>query len=163
MRFFNRIDLDVNYYDTHATRQLIKLPMNPLSGYAFRMINAGDIQNKGIEVILNADLVRKANFKWNLSTNFSKNTNKVLNLTDGVDFYPLAGYDNLSVGAYTGQRYGVIYGTKYARIEDPNSQFYGKKILNGQGLPTTDGKQYILGDQTPRALVGITNRFNFKI
>lgn len=162
LRFFNRIDLDVNYYDTHATRQLIKLPMNPLSGYAFRMINAGDIQNKGIEVILNADLVRKANFKWNLSTNFSKNTNKVLNLTDGVDFYPLAGYDNLSVGAYTGQRYGVIYGTKYARIEDPNSQFYGKKILNGQGLPTTDGKQYILGDQTPRALVGITNRFNFK-
>lgn len=162
LRFFNRIDLDVNYYDTHATRQLIKLPMNPLSGYAFRMINAGDIQNKGIEVILNADLVRKANFKWNLSTNFSKNTNKVLNLTDGVDFYPLAGYDNLSVGAYTGQRYGVIYGTKYARIEDPNSQFYGKKILNGQGLPTTDGKQYILGDRTPRALVGITNRFNFK-
>ncbi|WP_255577401.1 hypothetical protein [Elizabethkingia sp. JS20170427COW] len=162
LRFFNRVDLDVNYYDTHATRQLINLPMNPLSGYESKIINAGDIQNKGIEVTVNSDIIRKSDFKWNMGINFSKNVNKVIDIAPGVDIYKLIGFDRTSFVAFVGQRYGVIMGTKYARVEDPNSPFYGKKILNGQGLPTTDNLQYNLGDQTPRALLGITNSFKYK-
>lgn len=160
MRLFNRVVLDVNYYNTKATNQLIKLPMNPLSGYENRMINAGEIENKGIEVMLSADIIRKRKFNWNMNVNFSANKNTINALTDGVYSYPLAGFDSVGVVAYVGQRYGTIMGTRYARVEDPNSPFYGEKILVN-GLPTTDREQYILGDQSPRALVGFTNSFNF--
>ncbi|MFP3594131.1 SusC/RagA family TonB-linked outer membrane protein [Chryseobacterium sp. SIMBA_038] len=162
LRFYDRIDLDVNYYNTHATNQLINLPMNPLSGYVARKINAGDIGNKGIEVILNADIIRKQNFRWNLNVNFSKNENKIYELTDDVNIYNIIGFDKIGVVAYTGQRYGVIIGTKYARVEDSSSPYFGQKILDGQGLPTSDGKQYVLGDQTPRALLGLTSGFTIK-
>ena len=81
-------DLDVNYYNTHATRQLIDLPLNALSGYKDRKINAGDIQNKGIEVTLSADILRKQDFNWNMNVNFSKNTNKIIDIAEGVTAYP---------------------------------------------------------------------------
>lgn len=161
-RFFNRVDLDVNYYNTHATRQLIDLPLNALSGYKDRKINAGDIQNKGIEVTLSADILRKQDFKWNMNVNFSKNTNKIIDIAEGVTAYPLIGFDNLAVTANPGQRYGVLYGTRYKRVQDVNSPFYGKKILDANGLPLADDGQYVLGDQTPRALLGFTNRFSYK-
>ncbi|AQX12337.1 SusC/RagA family TonB-linked outer membrane protein [Elizabethkingia meningoseptica] len=161
-RFFNRVDLDVNYYNTHATRQLIDLPLNALSGYTSKKINAGDIQNKGIEVTLSADILRKQDFKWNMNVNFSKNTNKIIDIAEGVTAYPLIGFDNLAVTANPGQRYGVLFGTRYKRVQDINSPFYGKKILDANGLPLADEGQYVLGDQTPRALLGFTNRFSYK-
>lgn len=162
LRFFNAFDLDVNYYDTHAKRQLISLPMNPLSGYESRMINAGDIQNQGVEVTLNADVINRDDFKWNVNANFSKNKNKIIELTEGVNTYALGGFADVNILAEVGHRYGVIRGTRYTRVEDESSEFYGKKILNGDGLPTTDGERYTLGDQTPRANVGITNNFTYK-
>lgn len=163
VRLFNRIDLDVNFYDTHAKRQLIALPMNPLSGYDSRMINAGDIQNKGFEITLNADIFKTPEFLWNFNANFSKNTNKIVSLTEGVDVYPLGGFDDVSIVADVGERYGVIKGTKYARVEDESSEYYGEKIVDGEGLPTkAEGGSYNLGDQTPRANVGITNSFSYK-
>lgn len=164
LRFFDRVDLDVNYYDTHAKNQLIDLPMNPLSGYNYKKINAGDIGNKGIEIMLNTDIIKKQNFRWNMNVNLSKNENKINSLYDNIEIYDIQRppFDKLRFVAYVGQRYGVILGTKYARVEDPNSPYFGQRILDSQGLPTSDGNQYILGDQTPRALLGITNGFTIK-
>lgn len=164
IRFFDRVDLDVNYYDTHAKSQLIDLPMNPLSGYNYRKINAGDIGNKGLEVMLNSDIIKNKKFRWNMNVNFSKNENKIYSIYDNIEIYDIQrpAFDKLRFVAYVGQRYGVILGTKYARVEDPGSPYFGQKILDDQGLPTSDGNPYILGDQTPRALFGITNGFTIK-
>lgn len=159
-RLFNFLDLDVNYYDTHAKRQLLNLPMNPFSGNSGKKINAGDIQNKGWEITLGADLIQNEDFAWNLDLNFSKNTNKILEFTEGVDYYPFLDLDNLHIGAEVGERYGVIRGTRFARVEDESSEHYGKKILDDDGLPIADdGEDHLLGDQTPRANLGITNSF----
>lgn len=162
LRFFNTLDLDVNYYDTHAKSQLISLPMNPLSGYSGRMINAGDIQNQGMEITVSADVIDNDNFKWNLNANVSKNKNKIVELAEGVNSYNLGGFDNLSINAEVGGRYGIIRGTKYARVEDKDSEYYGRIIVDGDGLPFSASERDILGDQTPRANVGLTNNFSFK-
>jgi len=161
VRFFNRVDLDVNFYNTHATNQLIEIPLNPLSGYTGEMVNAGDIQNKGIEVTVDADIIRKPNFGWNMNVNFSKNKNTINELKEGVEQKSLGGFDSVAIMAYVGHRYGTIMGTAYQRVEDKNSPYFGRKILTDAGLPTTDKNQYVLGDQTPRALLGVTNRFRF--
>jgi len=161
IRFFdNRIGLDVSWYRSDATNQLINLPISSVA-YSSKKINAGDIRNQGWEVVLNTEPVRNANFLWRSTVNFSTNKNLIIDLADGVSEYSLGGYDNLRIVAKVGGEYGDIYGTKYARVEDENSPHYGKLILNGDGLPTSGGTDY-LGNQNPVANVGWINTFTYK-
>lgn len=162
LRFFNRVDLDVNYYDTHATRQLLPIPMNPLSGYNAMMVNAGNIQNKGVEVILNADIFRGKDFNWRTNVNYSMNRNKIRELYPGITTHPIGGFDTLSFQALVGGYYGSIFGSSFQRVEDAASPHYGKIIMDASGLPTVNTIPKLLGDQTPRGLLGVTNSFTYK-
>ena len=162
VRFFDsRIGLDVSWYKTNATNQLINLPIAAI-GYSSKKINAGNIQNTGWEAVLNAEPIRNPNFLWRSTLNFSTNKNQILELADGVEEYNLGGYDKLRIVAHVGGEYGDIYGTKYSRVEDENDPNYGKLILNTDGLPTSDGKSYYLGNQNPVANVGWINSFTWK-
>ena len=162
VRFLDsRIGLDVSWYKTNATNQLINLPISAI-GYSSKKVNAGNIQNQGWEVVLNAEPVRNRDFLWRSTVNFSTNKNKILALADGVEEYSLGGYDKLRIVAHVGGEYGDIYGTKYARVEDKTSPHYGKLILNSDGLPTSDGSSNYLGNQNPVANMGWVNNFTWK-
>ena len=162
VRFLDsRIGLDVSWYKTNATNQLINLPISAI-GYSSKKVNAGNIQNQGWEVVLNTEPVRNRDFLWRSTVNFSTNKNKILALADGVEEYSLGGYDKLRIVAHVGGEYGDIYGTKYARVEDKTSPHYGKLILNSDGLPTSDGSSNYLGNQNPVANVGWINNFTWK-
>ncbi len=162
IRFFdNRLGLDLAWYKSNATNQLINLPISSVA-YSNKKINAGNIQNSGFEVVLNAVPVKHQNFQWNTNFNFSTNTNKILELADGVSEYSLGGYDKLKIVAKVGGEYGDIYGTRYARVEDENSPYYGQLILNGDGLPTSDGQSYYLGNQNAKCNLGWNNNFTWK-
>lgn len=138
--------------------------MNNLSGYNAFKANAGNIENKGFEIVLNTSILRDTEFKWDLRANISQNINKIIELHDEVDRLTLGGYDDVKIFAEKDKYYGAIYGTKYLRVEDTNSEHFGKLILASQtGLPQrASGGPYHLGDQTARALVGITNSFAYK-
>lgn len=162
IRFFdNRLGLDFAWYKMNATNQLINLPISSVA-YSNKKINAGNIQNEGFELVLNAVPVKQTNFQWNTNFNFSTNTNKILALADGVSEYSLGGYDKLKIVAKVGGEYGDIYGTKYSRVEDENSPYYGKLILNGDGLPTSDGASKYLGNQNAKCMLGWNNNFSYK-
>ena len=162
LRFFDsRLGLDISWYKTNATNQLINLPISSIA-YSSKKINAGNIQNSGWEVVLNAEPVRSRDFNWRSTLNFSANKNKILDLADGVSEYSLGGYDNLRIVAKVGGEYGDIYGSKYSRVEDENSPHYGKLILNGDGLPTSAGGSHYLGNQNPVANLGWINSFTWK-
>ncbi len=168
LRFLNnRIGLDFSYYKSNATYQLIDLPMDPSSGYNFRKINAGNIQNSGFEVMADARIFSNpTGFNWNISANFSANRNKIIDIStkDSVMLYPLGSYDDVSVVAKKGELYGDIYGSMYTRMLDTKSPYYGQLILSGTGLPQRDGNRtnVKLGNQQPKALIGITNSFGYK-
>ncbi|ANF51025.1 SusC/RagA family protein [Chryseobacterium glaciei] len=162
IRLFNRISIDFSYYDSKALDQLLDLPMNPLSGYDSRKINAGIIQNKGIEIVINSDVIKNQNLTWNTNINFSKNTNTINELDGVIKQYSLGGFDALGIFAEVGKRYGAIYGSKFLRVNDVNSPYNGKLILDANGLPQVDRGPYYLGDQSPRALFGFTNSFVYK-
>ena len=106
--------------------------------------------------------VRTRDFLWRSTVNFSTNKNTILELADGVEDYNLGGYDKLSIKAHVGGGYGDIYGTKYARVEDESSPYFGKLILNTDGLPTSDGSSQFLGNQNPVAQLGWINSFTWK-
>lgn len=164
MRFVQgRIGLDFSYYKTNATRQLIDLPMDALSGYTAKKVNAGDIQNTGFELVIDGKILSKPNgLNWTTTFNYSQNNNTVEELSEGVTKYGLGGFDDVAVLAVVGQKYGEIYGTKFSRVKDQTSPFYGQILLNGNGLPTRDPEIVRLGNQQAKALLGFTNSFDYK-
>lgn len=162
-RFFdNRLGIDFAWYKSNATNQLINLPLNNLSGYSSKKINAGDIQNSGVEIMLNATPVMKKNFTWDTMLNFSHNNNKINDLAEGVERYSLGGYDNLQIYAQVGGDYGEIWGTRFLRVDDKDSEYYGKLILDEAGLPQGTSKTEKIGTQQATANLGWTNTFNWK-
>jgi TonB-linked SusC/RagA family outer membrane protein len=163
-RFFNnRLGLDFAWYKSNATNQLIPLPLDPLSGYSAKMVNAGDVQNVGIELSLNGKIINNSEgFNWDMSVNYSTNKNTIETLAEDVKQYRLGGYDNLAVLAYEGGGYGEIWGTRFSRVEDQASPLFGKIIVDGNGLPTASSEKFKLGSQQPDAMIGFTNNFSYK-
>lgn len=163
LRFFeNRLGLDFAWYRSNATHQLLNLPTDGLSGYTSKKINAGNIQNQGFELMINAYPVQTNDFTWNIQANFSKNNNTIKDLAEGVSRYQLGGYDNLQVYATVGGNYGEIYGTTFKRVADEKSPHYGKIIVDENGLPIADNEVKKVGDQQADMLFGLTNGFRYK-
>lgn len=163
LRFLdNRLAFDFAWYKSNATHQLLNLPTDPLSGYTSKKINAGNIQNQGLELMINGYPVQSQNFAWNIQANFSKNDNTIKDLTEGVKLYQLGGYDNLRVYATVGGNYGEIFGTTFERVTDEKSPYYGKMIVDGNGLPIGNNEIKKVGDQQADMLFGLTNSFRYK-
>lgn len=164
IRFFNnRLGLDAAWYKTNATRQLLNLPMDPFSGYSSRKVNAGNIQNEGVEISLNGLILDNLKgLSWNSTAQFSLNRNKIIDLYPGVTLYDIKTLDAIQIVAVQGSYYGDIYGQTFQRVEDKNDPNYGKIIVGEDGLPLiTTGKSKV-GNQSPDWMLGWTNSFSYK-
>ena len=141
--FNNRLGLDFTYYDQRSKNQIISLASSEASGYGYRLINAGEIQNRGIELALNGRAVQAGDFALDLGVNFSKNNNKVIKLIDGMDYFELerAMWCNVSVGAEVGKNFGSIMGPDFKRNEK------GEILVNPEtGMPMYDENLKTLGN-----------------
>lgn len=158
----NRLGLDVAWYKSNARRQLLNLPINGLSGHSSKKINAGDIQNSGLEIMLNATPVLTKDFRWDSQLNFSNNKNEIIEFTEGIDEYILGGFDNLKIIGKAGGNYGEIWGTTFKRVTDEKSPYYGKLLLNSDGIPQGNSELSKIGDQQADCLLGWTNTLTYK-
>ncbi len=154
----NRIHLDVALYNTNSVDQILKVNTTASSGYTSQLLNAGKINNKGIEVQLNLTPLQKENFQWNADINYSRNKSKLVRLDrEGLlSSYTIGSSGTTQVLATVGQAYGTLYGTAYLRGSD------GKIIVGSDGLPDADPNNKILGHYSPDWLAGITNTFTYK-
>lgn len=164
IRFFNnRLGIDFAWYKSNATRQLLNLPLDPFAGYSSRKINAGNIQNEGLEISLNGDIFENPEgFNWNTSVQFSLNRNKIIDLYPGVTLYDIKTLDAIQIVAVQGSYYGDIYGQTFLRVTDKNSPHYGKIIVGDDGLPLISTEKSKVGNQSPDWMMGITNNFSYK-
>ena len=160
MKFLNnRLSLDITYYNQVSKDQIIRLASSPTSGYNYSLVNAGEIQNKGIEIAVNGRVLQYKDFAWDAGLNFSKNSNKVKSLVDGMDYFELAKADwrGLSVGAKVGQDYGVIIGKDFKRNAD------GQMIINpSTGLPYVDEETKPIGNSSWDWTGGFYSTFTYK-
>lgn len=144
MKFLkSRIGLDVTYYTQNSKNQIMGMASSWTSGYTYRLINAGEIQNKGIEIALNTRPIQVKDFSWDLNLNFSKNSNKVKKLVDGMDMFELekAPWLDVQVAAKVGENFGSIVGPDFKR--SPN----GDVLISAQtGLPEYDKSNHVLGN-----------------
>lgn len=177
VRFFNnRLGLDFTYYNTESKNQILPIPLSNTSGYSTRIINAGLIQNQGIEIVLNATPVKARDFSWDVAVNFSRNRSKVKELFNDpvsgqtVTNYVMASRNNVFVEARVGEQMGDMYGIGFERVSsDPNAKYYdptgqyvGQIVYNSAGKPEATASRIKLGNYNPDWLGGINNTFTYK-
>ena len=158
MSFFNnRLGFDVTYYQTNTKDEILPLSVSGTTGYIYKYVNSGEIENKGIEIGLHATPVKTRDFEWYTNLTLAHNKNKVKSLAEGVDYYRITSAPFLvEIGAMVGEEYGVIMGTDY--LYDDN----GNKLVDEDGLyMATDGNQ-VIGHIFPDFTGGWTNSFRYK-
>ncbi|RYU79931.1 SusC/RagA family TonB-linked outer membrane protein [Hymenobacter persicinus] len=165
LRFLqNRIGLEVTGYKTLTKNQIISVLTSATTGYTSKILNAGQMSNKGIETILTlAPLSPSSALQWNITANFAANRNRVdefdkegqiKNLVIGSSGF------GVNVEARVGQRYGALFGDGFLRV--PDGQYAGQIVFGADGTPLVDPTRKVLGYYTPDWIGGITNRFGFK-
>ena len=178
--FKNRLGLDIAVYNSTTTNQIIAVDIDPIVGASSMKINAGEINNKGIEVSLSTTPVKTKDFTWIFNANWSKNINKLVSLQDGWDpTKPLETDMGTTVGgrlhvySYVGQEMHQLYG--FAMKKAPEGSFYldasgnkvdcsGKVLISEQtGLPSvvTTADNY-LGKVNPDWRGGFNTSLRYK-
>ncbi|WP_286858187.1 MULTISPECIES: SusC/RagA family TonB-linked outer membrane protein [Sphingobacterium] len=158
MKFFaNRLGFDLTVYKSNTINQLLSLGLPMASGYSRQYINAGNIENRGIEVQLTASPLKKENLEWQTTLNFAANTNKVIELHEKTKRATISENTKYaSVVVNEGERYGDLYGYKWKRDEQT-----GKYVVDNGGLPVVEANQK-LGNFNPKALLGWSNSVRYK-
>ena len=181
--FSNRISTTVDYYIKKTKDMLLAVDLIPSAGISLPALqNAGSLENRGIEVILNTVNVKLDDFSWTSSFNISVNQNKILNLgTYDQIFFDVAGGNHQTVNEIIltpGQSIGSFYGYETAGIlgEDSNGDPLalpegqinllgpGGRIYvdqNGDGVLNEDDR-VVLGNGLPKHFGGFTNNFSFR-
>ncbi|MEA4903653.1 MAG: SusC/RagA family TonB-linked outer membrane protein [Petrimonas sp.] len=157
-RFLNgRLGLDATLYKSNTINQLLYVGLPMASGFNRRYINAGNIENRGMEIQLNANPIETKNFNWSTGINFSRNINKVIELapnTTQVNITDNTKYATVIVKE--GSSYGDLYGRAWKK-----DAATGKHIVDNRGLPVAESNQK-LGNFNPDAMLGWSNRLSYK-
>jgi len=157
LRFFmNRISLDFTWYKTNSINQIVPVDISQSSGSTQALINAGNIENKGIEMQLGVIPVRNANFTWDLVLNYTKNRSKVIELAPGVENLQILEHWRLSIEARPDHPYGDIVG--YAILRDDQ----GNKLVDANGIYIRDTIPRVLGNVTPDHALSFSNNLTYK-
>lgn len=159
--FKNRLGVDFAFYNKDAKNQILKMNISPTNGAGrtFKYVNAGNVRNRGIELMLTGVPVQTKDFQWDVILNFSKNNNKIVELSDGIETQILSDPSitgMLEIVANAGGNYGDLYGKPYKR----NNK--GEIVVNKNGLPEFDSKAVKLGNNNPDWMGGISNSFKYR-
>jgi TonB-linked SusC/RagA family outer membrane protein len=177
--FENRLGVDFTWYKANSKDQILAVPVSNTTGYSSVWINAGEIENKGIEMVLSGTPLQVGDFRWDAMVNFTRNRNTVVDIAEGVTGIAIAtqnGYVNshVTMRITNGRPYGDLYGTSYERYY-PGGKPEGTIVLDrdrskviasagaNAGFPMMNTtEQMVLGNAMPKWLAGIRNTFSYK-
>lgn len=159
MYFLNRrLSFDIAVYKTNTIDQILPVRVSASTGYYFKVINSGEIQNKGVELSLSGTPVKLDDFSWDVTVNWTKNVNEVISLTEGLTNLQLGTMQGgVTINAMVGQPYGVIYGTDYTYID-------GQPVVDetsGEFVKTSTSDN-VIGNANPDWAMGVLNTLKYK-
>jgi TonB-linked SusC/RagA family outer membrane protein len=160
--FQNRLGLDLAIYNRNTVNDILNTSISGTSGFGSTQVNIGELENKGVEILLTGTPIRKNNFNWEISANFARNISKVINLGtnakgEAIEFVNLeeSRARQERIRHYVGEQLGVIAG-------------YTQKMINGQpvydenGYPErSDGFDILALGRHPVS-AGLSNSFSYK-
>jgi TonB-linked SusC/RagA family outer membrane protein len=153
----DRLGINASYYNRQTRDQILPLSQSAATGYTFRYINAGRVDNKGFEVNLFGTPVRTSDFSWDVNVNWAKNENKIVELTEEqktliITNAPFA----VRLEAREGESFGSIVGYDYLYDDD------GNKVVLANGAYARSAEQKVIGSILPDFTGGVTNTLNYK-
>ncbi|NAY90509.1 SusC/RagA family TonB-linked outer membrane protein [Muricauda sp. JGD-17] len=157
--FNNRLGIEFTYYKQEVTDLLLPRELSPSTGFGSRIENVGDLENKGIELLLRGAPIKTDDFSWDVTATFSKNENVVTSVAGGGQFALDGSFSTNFV--IEGEPLGVFFRQFYAR--DPD----GSISLDDDGYPfrgtTEDGEaSKVIGDPNPEWFGSLINEFSYK-
>ncbi len=156
LRFFhNRVSFSATAYHNRTKDVILSLSVPNETGYAIRNTNAAELANKGLELDAGADIIRRGDFRWNLTGNFSLNRNKVVSLA-GASVYILPDSYMQNASLIPGQPFGIFYSTDFLKDEA------GKYVLDANGFPQGGISNEIIGNPNPKWRGGLGSTFTYK-
>jgi TonB-linked SusC/RagA family outer membrane protein len=160
MRFLkNRLGFDVTVYNNTTRNQIVRVPLDPTTGYSSAILNSGKIRNRGVEVIINSKNISNKNFTWNTTINWAKNDNEVLELAkefESAGKQDIGYGGNATLQARVGGTTGDIYGFGFVRSPD------GQIVYTTAGLPARPTDIQYIGNAFADWKGGIQNEFSYK-
>ncbi|SIN80668.1 SusC/RagA family TonB-linked outer membrane protein [Algoriphagus halophilus] len=163
--FNNKLRFSGTIYQIDNRNQIFSVNLPSSSGYSGRLINAGLIRSKGIELALGATLIRKQDFSWDVDLNWSRNRTTVVELAEGLDRITLWSENGGGAITFVGEQIGNMYSSSYAEVEDPNSPYYKWPILsNAGGWQELSGTENLkkVGNFNPDFQMGLQTTLNIK-
>ena len=172
----NRLGFQFTVYKSKSTNQLLTVSLPAATGYSSQYINAGEIQNKGLELTVNATPVKSGDLTWDIAFNMGMNRNKVIELTETVKEFLIvdSGFGRSATPVVReGGSYGDMLGFFWmnsADVYDADDKLVshsdaGTRLVTASGAPLssiTTGAQAVLGNFNPKATLGLTNIFRYK-
>lgn len=158
--FNNRVGLDLTYYDKLSSDQILRAQTSDAGGYLTQLINVGQSQNRGLEMLLTFSPMKRPNFNWDVNFNAAYNVTKVLDLGSSVsDNMITVGTGDFSgeLRQVVGLPMGQLFGFGYLRDAQ------GRQVFDaGNGRPLRTATQIPFGSALPKWVGGITNSFTYK-
>ncbi len=158
LKFFrNKLGIEFTAYQNDNKDQIIPLAVSPTSGYNNAIINAGNIQTKGVELHIFANPVSTSDFNWNFDINLDRSRSKVVELAPGLTNYQLGTtWRGLTINAREGEEWGLFNGRKI-KVDAAS----GKRVVGADGHYLFDLNQN-LGSVLPEFKGGFVNTMNYK-
>jgi TonB-linked SusC/RagA family outer membrane protein len=158
----DRLSIDFSYYQNNSTDQIIKLLLPASSGFLAKVLNAGEIENKGIELAVHGTpILAKSGFKWELYGTYTKNNSEVVSLYGGTQRLTIGGFSGLTIAAQVGKPYGALYAIDLKRVDqsDPNSPVV---VDPSSGLPLLSDVEVYMGSYLPDYIASFGTTFSYK-
>ncbi len=162
--FQNRFGFDITYYSAKSIDQIMPVAVSAATGYASKFVNAGTVENKGIELSAFATPIRTKDFSWNINVNWTRNRNKVLALyenSQNLQLTPNSFQGGVTVNATLGQPYGTIQGKTWVRNDQGEKVVLSSGSLKGYYDITTTTNN-VIGNVNPDWIGGVYNTFKYK-
>ena len=153
----DRFGFDATLYKANTVDQILPVAVSNSTGYNFKFVNSGDVENRGIELSLFGTPVKSDNFTWNINVNWTKNKSKVLNLFEGSDNLVLGSFQGgVTINATVGQPFGTIRGSNFIYTS-------GQKTVDADGYYLlSETSNEVIGNANPVWIAGINNNLKYK-
>ena len=165
-----RATVDLTLYDKYTRNQIYLVPISSTSGYAQKLLNAGEMKNSGFEALVSGTPVQLNDFTWTATANYARNRNEVADLAPGVNLIVLGNglFSDVRVEARKGQPFGAIWGGGFARcdaaaIEEAvcDAGDRGAILIDG-GIPVVADTFMYHGSIQPDWTGGLSNQLTYK-
>lgn len=154
--FNNRLGVDFSAYNKVSNDDIAFETISSTSGYSGAVVNVGSIRNRGIELLITGNPIRKNDFSWDISLNAAYNKSKVLKISETSDEFSMATGTKATIRHIVGMEYAQIVGRKILQNEQ------GQDVINSQGVPIVTSYVVPFGSGVHRWTTGLTNNFTYK-